>query len=703
MGAGRDDPDRARAGAGAVAHMLYGTAPNDAMTSGFPLQLLRGPFNFLVPREDETGQLLGDLARSLPRPQPVYLEDEDATPITGFALLATPGMARLAQALEDHLLAEERVQVALCRRQPPDRAPLTASWEHYRELLVRAVENATLSSYGRSFPAVFWLHHSLDVARVLKETPRRVLRQDTDVGRRQGDAIRYRVLERWLDRVLSEVYDLVTRLAADTEEVEEELFPRLLARLRDNVLLLTEDHVGPDLAELGGYFNGHLGMDGRDFRRRLDEAEAWLGERLAADRDLAAMVRYLLTRDGGTAPATPRQLLSRPGLLGYLASRTDYQAAAHSDRLPGREQVAVWENLLLKLKEFELVNALRRMVFQVERQGDRLVARGAVLRSLSGRGEATLSATTRPLDFMAPWVVDPQVARFGLIYDITDFTERVSVLRRGGHDVQDAAFRGMFRLQRRIHRAAAGRRLRLEKYLGDGAFYSGRFATQLLVTAIHAQRIYRRALAEGLPFDRGMRLALNYSEYRLLPIAGAGDERYEFFGHGVIELTRLTTGKATREIDEVKTMLLQMGYPEQAVHRFFAPLQRDERGDPGERDSGRAFRARLDRNGHLVNEGIVATEPFLAALEQEVGDRPLGHVAEGDRGYVLLTLDDSGGPLTVGLRRLGVASLKGLDRATLFEIVDAALLPADPVLVSAASLGEALDREVAGTLLEAAG
>jgi hypothetical protein len=147
-------------------------------------------------------------------------------------------------------------------------------------------------------------------------------------------------------------------------------------------------------------------------------------------------------------------------------------------------------------------------------------------------------------------------------------------------------------------------------------------------------------------------------------------------------------------------MLLAMGYPEQAVHRFFAPLQRADRAG---RDEGRPFHAWLDKNGHLVNEGIVATEAFLAALEREVGTRPLAHAAEGGRGYVLLTLDDTGGPLAVGLRRLGVASLKGLDRAMLYEVVDAALLDADPVPVAAGGLGEALDREVAGTLLEAAG
>jgi len=37
-----------------------------------------------------------------------------------------------------------------------------------------------------------------------------------------------------------------------------------------------------------------------------------------------------------------------------------------------------------------------------------------------------VSATTRPLDFTSPWVVDPQVDRFGLIYDLTEFSKIIS-------------------------------------------------------------------------------------------------------------------------------------------------------------------------------------------------------------------------------------------------------------------------------------
>ena len=328
--------------------------------------------------------------------------------------------------------------MAVLRRRPSDRQLLSQSWERYRRLLVAAVENVTLSSYGRNFPAVFWLYHSLDVARQLKETPRRVLRLDLEIGRRHGDTIRYRVLERFLDRVFSDAYDVVTRLAEDTEEMEEALFPRLLTRLKDNVLLLTEDHISHDLAELTGYFHGYLGIDARELRQRLAAVDAWHRERLDADSDLRAAVDHLVPADGPSEPSwdTPRRLLVRRGYVRYLALRQDYRAAQRSRGLFDAQQVEVWEGLLEKLKEFELVHALRRMIVPAKleaRDGGEpvLVHRGQAARLL-GRRELVLSQATRPMDFLAPWVVDPQVSRFGLIYDITDFSEIVTLLAAPG-------------------------------------------------------------------------------------------------------------------------------------------------------------------------------------------------------------------------------------------------------------------------------
>ncbi|HEX2643124.1 MAG TPA: hypothetical protein VHU81_09035, partial [Thermoanaerobaculia bacterium] len=637
------------------------------------LQFLPGPFNFLRPDPEEIRRLMPDLQRALPSPGVVFLEDESATPIHGFPVLLSPGLQELRAALKGYLLAEEGVQVALQRRERdlPDRKAYNVAWERYRILLSRAIENATISSYGRQYPAVFWLQHSLDVARCLKDTAKRILREDTELGRRYGDAIKYRVFDRFLDRVLSITYDLVQRVAGATEEVEEELFPRLLTRMRDNVLIFTEDYIGRDLAELGGYFNGSLRIDGRDLRQRLTELERWHAEQLTADRELGQIVQHLLRAEPKT---DPRDLLNRPGYATFLATRKAYNPA----KLLPPPLVQVWESLLVKLKEFELVHGLRRALMPIEMKADGEM----ICRELPGGrppagGELRLSSATRPLDFMEPWVVDPRVERFGMIYDISDFSQTLSVLHRAGNESQEDAFRTMFRFQRRVNRLALSHRAKLEKYLGDGAFFSSREATNLLICSIHIQRIYVQALAEGLPFDRGMRIALNYGAYRLIPM-GSGrpeeGERYEFFGPGLVELSRLTTGKATQEIDELKMMLINQGYPEATVHRFFAPLAQKNVDMVDKREESRRFYAYINRNGSLHNNGMVATASFMSKLEHELGPRRLQRGTDGERKYVVLDLDDGGEPLPVGIRKLGLVQLKGLEKLMIFEIVDGATL-----------------------------
>jgi hypothetical protein len=278
---------------------------------------------------------------------------------------------------------------------------------------------------------------------------------------------------------------------------------------------------------------------------------------------------------------------------------------------------------------------------------------------------------------MQPWVVDPRVARYGMIYDISEFSQTISVLHRAGNESQDHAFRMMFRFQRRINRLARAHRAKLEKYLGDGAFYSSREAANLLVCALHLQRYYVEALEEGFAFDRGLRIALNYGHYRLIPMGGAGPEdgeRYEFFGHGLVELSRLVSGKATREIDEVKNLLITQGYPEQVVQKFFAPIVHGNLDLVDKSEEARRFHAYIDSNGNLVNSGLVATELYMAQLEKELAPERFYRTADGGRGYVLLELDDGAERLRVGVRKLGMAHLKGLEKLAIYEIIDGAHL-----------------------------
>ena len=299
-----------------------------------------------------------------------------------------------------------------------------------------------------------------------------------------------------------------------------------------------------------------------------------------------------------------------------VSNRSDFEPG---DLLPP-ELVETWESLLAKLKEFEILLSLRRTILPAR---ERLGTLSCQAPHIPGSGIATravvLSKSTRPMDFMTTWVVDPLVRRCGLIYDITDFSAIVSYLGRSGSDDQDSSYRSVFRFQRWVNQVARSLRLQLEKYLGDGALYSGRHPSRLLRLALELQRYYERALREGFPFDRGMRIALNYGEYRLLPIEEGGfgtARRYEFFGHGIVELTRLATGKSMREIDEIKNLLIGLGYPASEVETFFAPALRQNVDLVDKAEESRRFYSYINPNGTLVNEGIVATQQFISEIER---------------------------------------------------------------------------------------
>jgi hypothetical protein len=252
---------------------------------------------------------------------------------------------------------------------------------------------------------------------------------------------------------------------------------------------------------------------------------------------------------------------------------------------------------------------------------------------------------------------------------------------------------------------AASHRLKLEKYLGDGAFYSAREAWRLVVVALQIQRYYQQALTAGFPFDRGLRLALNFSHYRLLPIQGgqvSEPERYEFFGHGVVELTRLTTGKSMREIEEIKMLLVNLGYNETSVHRFFAPLAAGDHDVIDKREERRRFYAYVNRNGSLVNEGIVVTEQLVKRLAAEEAGQRAYPLRFAGHGYVALPLELPDGRIFAGLRKLGIVKLKGLDPVPLYELVDGGPVPAGgPRPLLEADLITALERDYAAALTEA--
>ncbi len=633
-------------------------------------RLAQGRFTFLEADPREIRQVMPEADRILPEPLPIFLEDEEQSPWSGFPILLSPKLQVLEETLADYLRAEEEAQSAYHKRQSFDSRSYASRWERYRAQLGTVLENVTLASHGGDYPAVFWLFHSLAVSRYLYELPRRLRRQDLNLGRDHGDAIKYTVFKKWSERVMTLNREIAAGLAEEMVAGAETLFPALLAAMCDNVLIFTEDYVSPDLSQLGSYFSGYLREDGRDLRQRLGKLAEWQSKNLAGDEVLNSAVAHLL---GADPEGDSRALLHRSGWITFLSHHVTYSPS----HLLTSPQIEIWERLLERLKQFEILTAVRRMLVPMELRDGVLVSRDRGADSTRGGGpaEVRISSTTRPLDFGSAWVVDPVVERYGLVYDITDFSATLSRLGRAEKAALEQAFRMTSSFQRRITGLAASHGLRLEKYLGDGAFYSGRNTRHMLVVAIRLQRLYPEFLSRGFPFDSGLRIALNYGEYRLLPLAGTSSKgpSYEFFGHGLVELSRLSTGKKTQEVDDFKTYLITQGYPEPVVQKFFAPMMTTSAELVSKLDEARRFYAYINQNGALINEGIVATEAFIQRLG---AFSELFFVREAGRGYIVLELEEEEAEgLWVGIRKLGVGKFKGLEPMPVYEVIDGGSWP----------------------------
>src|SRR5439155_2631590 len=131
-------------------------------------------------------------------------------------------------------------------------------------------------------------------------------------------------------------------------------------------------------------------------------------------------------------------------------------------------------------------------------------------------------------------------------------------IRRGGRKEEINSYRQMLLFLRKLEAIADRNLLQFEKFLGDGAFYTTRYALRLVRAAAEIQRLYAEIRQTGFAFNKGLRIALNFGYYRLLPMKGTGtNERItEFYGPGIVELSRLTTGKANKEIDEFAAFLI---------------------------------------------------------------------------------------------------------------------------------------------------
>ena len=610
---------------------------------------------FLLPTE--LGRTLEDLftqdASILPVPFRIELADETHAPVFGFPLAESSVIKELDAKLDRWITDEVAWQI---NRQNDAKEKAAGSFTAYLAQLMRVAENAMTSNLLSDYHAIFWLAHSFDLARHFSSIPRRVSAIDSATGRTQGDAIKYRIFGKWVNDTREQMNQVAARAASilDGEEQRALQFFRLL---QDDVLILTEEFIGPDLRELRSFITGSLRRDFQAFRDAFERLRTTAQDLVQRDRTLkAALSLFIPHHDNGITVA----LLMDGHFQEFLFEHPAVQ------NVMTREDREQFQLISRRLREFSILNQLRRAIVWLTTS-----AEGDVI-SADRRNFVKYSRSTRPIDFARAGVVDPMIHRFGLIYDISKFTETLGNIRRGGGREEIKSYRQMLLFQRKLESIAQRHLLQFEKFLGDGAFYTTRRALRLVRAAVEIQGFYTEMKRKGFAFNQGLRIALNYGYYRLLPMkaaSGSSERITEFYGPGIVELSRLTTGKANKEIEDVAAYLIAIGYDAAKVQQFFAPLSRGM-DVIDKTQHARDYYAYLDSNGNLVNEGIVASRDFFSELSAELGNeaQQLHRLKTPWATYIGFAPAVAGVEF-IGARLLGSVSLKGLDNIEAGEIV----------------------------------
>ncbi|HEY0144279.1 MAG TPA: hypothetical protein VGF48_25560 [Thermoanaerobaculia bacterium] len=574
--------------------------------------------------------VLGGTASVLPVPAKIFLVDELQPKAYGFPLTAAAMLDELELRAGKWLTEELKARDPRRTLASPARAAdLLAS---YRELVVKIAENAKTSSILADYHSVFWLHHSQQMARLFTNLLREIrdilpaLRVD------ETDRLRYSLHASWVTAMRESAGDR----------------GGFLNLILDNPLLAAEDAINPDLRELRSYFTGHLRRDYMAFRVSFDELK-----RHATEQQRDPLFRRAMMLLGYPESGISTVTLLDPRVRQLLADTPGYRPA------PDHQ---IFDGVARKLLEYFIVHALRRGIIWMKTTADG--------DNVSEDGQETYSRAIRPMNFGRRGVVEPIVYRYGLVYDITSFTQTLGEIARGGKGEEQTSYRQMLEFQRELAEITRRNGLQFEKFLGDGAFYTSRRATRAIHTAVEIQQFYAKARTGGFAFNKGMRIALNYGYYRLLPmqVSTDGTQIMEFYGPGIVELSRLTTGKATKELEDIQHLLLSHGYDQGDVYKFFAPLSRSV-GRAESLEQEREFYAFVNENGHLINEGIVVSIPFLKQLstELEADSQKTYRLRTSWSVYVGFAMSGDGG--YIGMRLLGNVSLKGIGTQEIGEVV----------------------------------
>lgn len=597
----------------------------------------------------------GPLAERLPHPYWLYGDDESRPVALGFPLRVSREWESFSRQLSRLVSSEASYRLALLRDEPFDKAGLVEQRRAVAEGFSQALENALTHDHGQRLPELLWLVVTRDTALAIAHAMRVVTPEVPNNRQEEAEVIRLTIAERLAEICRRAEVDAAGRLERHDLRPLPANAPSVADLLRRDLLPWAFDDSGDSLVGLATYVERCLRLSQRQFTRLLNDVAPRVERLLARDGNLR-LALSLHERDLETLP--PHRLLLHSGILSLLPHWQN----------PDTPPLIVHELHVLQrlegvLTRFEVVAALRRAIFPLTVQGQQVITR-------LGTQFVTLSAGTRPLDFTHHGVTDSAVLRYGLLYDLADFTHQLEELRRRGRQWEQQGLLLMTKFLQQVEEIRAKHRLKFEKFLGDGAFYSARSARPVLLAAAELRILYERLRRQGFPFDRGLRLAANVGTYHLVPMAAGKGARphFEFFGHALVELVRLTTGKTTKEVDDIADFLISAGYDINRVLEFLEPVRHETRLPEHARE--RPYAAFLAENGELANLGGVVTESFLNDLDKELGEAPQRRTEAYGLQWLLLPFDATRPEKPwIGLRLLGSARLKGIDPGPLAEMV----------------------------------
>lgn len=621
--------------------------------------------SFLTSRQREGAwrEAWGRLADRLPYPNWLYGDDETRPVALGFPLKISREWEVFCRGLARLVGSEAAYRLALLREERFDKAGLVEQRRAFAEAFAEALANALIHDHGQRLPELLWLVVTREASQAVTQAMRTVVAELPPGRREEADVVRLTIGERLGEICRRAEVEALRRLEGRDLLPPPAATASFSEQLRRDLLPWVFEELGESLLPLATYVERSLHLSRRQFSRLLNEVAPRLERLLSRDGNF----RLALTREERDLQAlSPQRLLLHTGVLALLP-------AWHHPDAPTliAQEVQILQQLGEVLTRFEVVAALRRAFFPVAVQDQQLVTR-------LGNQFVVLSPGTRPLDFTQAGVSDSAVRRYGLLFDLADFTHQLEELRRRGKQWEQQGLLHMAKFLQQVEDIRARHRLKFEKFLGDGVFYSARSARPILLAAADLRILYERLRRQGFPFDRGLRLAVNVGTYHLVPMANGKDSRphFEFFGSALVELVRLTTGKTTKEVEDITDFLISAGYDINRVLEFLEPVRHESRIPEHARE--RPYAAFLSENGELSNLGGVVTESFLRELEAELGEVPLLRAEAYGVPWLLLPYDPARPERPwIGLRLLGTARLKGIDPGPLAEMVVLDQPPAD--------------------------